>query len=77
MQRAVALKPEDADIQYGLACTRARLGKEVEALTALTRSVELGNTDADHAEQDKDLASLRDLPTFQALLVRMRDVKAE
>jgi Flp pilus assembly protein TadD len=72
MGRAVCLKPDDPDMQYGLACTRARLGQTAEALTALARSVELGNTDADHAAQDADLRSLRGLPEFATILEQMQ-----
>jgi Flp pilus assembly protein TadD len=72
MERAAALQPEDADVQYGLACSRARLGRTQEALAALSRSVDLGNTDANWVAEDPDLRSLRGLPEFEAILARMR-----
>lgn len=72
MERAAELNPEDADVQYGLACTRARLGRTQEALAALSHSVDLGYNDADEAAEDPDLRSLRGLPEFEALLARMR-----
>ena len=73
IERAAALVPENANVQYVLACTRARLGHTAKALAALSRSVALGNTDADGAAQDADLRSLRGLPEFEAILARMRD----
>lgn len=72
MERAAAQNPEDSGIQYNLACTRARLSRIEEALAALARSVELGNTDADETTEDPDLRLLRGLPEFEALLARMR-----
>ena len=72
IERAGLLKPDDAEVQYALACSRARLGRAEDALTALGRSAELGNTDADWAAQDPDLRSLRGLPEFDAILARMR-----
>jgi tetratricopeptide (TPR) repeat protein len=72
MERSAALNPDDPDVQYGLACTRARLGRAADALAALARSVGLGNTDADWAAQDQDLRSLGGLPEFAAILARMR-----
>jgi len=73
MARAAELDPDDPEIQYGLACTWARLGEIDEALEALCRSVNLGYTDADHAGRDPDLRSLRGLPEFEAILPRIRE----
>ena len=72
MERAVALKPEDANVQYGLACTRARVGQTTEALAALSRAVDLGYTNVDWAARDADLRSLHGLREFEAILARMR-----
>ncbi len=72
MERAAALKPDDPDVHYGLACTRARLGRSAQALDALARSVDLGYADADGAAEDVDLRSLQGRPEFKAILARMR-----
>ncbi len=53
-------------------CASARIGEARRAFDALTRSVALGYTNADWAAEDDDLASLRGLPEFEALLERMR-----
>jgi tetratricopeptide (TPR) repeat protein len=72
MENATSLRPDDADMRYGLACTLARLGKTDDALAELEQSVKLGYADADHAERDHDLRALRDLPRFKAIVASMR-----
>jgi hypothetical protein len=59
-------------MRYGLACTLARLGKTDDALAKLEQSVKLGYADADHAERDHDLRTLRDLARFKAIVASMR-----
>src|SRR5262245_46324077 len=53
---------------YDLACCEALLGAKEAALVDLERSVDHGFWNADHAERDVDLASLRDDAAFRALL---------
>ena len=72
MEHANLLGPDDADMQYGLACTLARLGQTDEAVARLQQAVKLGYADADHVEQDHDLRTLRDLPRFKAIIASMR-----
>ena len=43
-----------------------------DALAKLEQSVKLGYADADHAERDDDLRTLRDLARFEAILASMR-----
>lgn len=57
---------------YDLACCDALLGKKEAALSDLKRSIDHGFWNADHAEHDDDLASLRGDEAFKALLERMR-----
>jgi tetratricopeptide (TPR) repeat protein len=64
--------PEDDTVHYNLACSLALLGHVDEAFAALERACELGYDDADHAEEDEDLAALRDEERFHALLARLR-----
>ena len=73
MENAASLRPDHADMRYGLACTLARLGRIDDALTQLEQSVKLGYTDADGVDQDHDLRALRDLPQFQAIVASMRE----
>lgn len=71
MVRAAALAPDDAGIQYNLACAYARVGATDESLAALSRAIDLGYGKANWAAEDPDLRSLRGLPEFRALLARM------
>jgi tetratricopeptide (TPR) repeat protein len=65
----------DARAAYNLACSRALDGRRDEALRELERSIELGYSDADHADEDSDLASLRGTEAFSRLLDEMRSVQ--
>jgi hypothetical protein len=49
------------------------LGHADEAISALERSIELGYADPEHLETDADLASLRAVERFQALVRRLRE----
>lgn len=57
---------------YNLACSLALVGSLDEALTALERAIELGYDDAEQMASDDDLAALRDIPLFRALVLRLR-----
>ena len=72
LARRYANNPE---IQYNFACCLARLGKRDEALRTLGRAVRAGWTDAQHAKQDEDLASLRETDPFGKLLEQMARVE--
>src|SRR4051812_20744760 len=64
-------RPKDATTQYNLACALARQGQPDAAMAALTQAQEFGFADADHTREDADLASLRALPAFTALVAKM------
>lgn len=72
MERATSLIPNNPDVQYGLVCTRARLGQIEGAIVALSRSADLEFKAAEWASKDPDLRLLRGLPEFEAILARMR-----
>jgi tetratricopeptide (TPR) repeat protein len=55
----LAETPDNAGVQYNLACANARAGRTDEALERLTRAVELQPTFAEYAQTDDDLASIR------------------
>ena len=65
--RAVALTPDDPDVVDKRAVVHALAGREVEALQALERAIEL-RFDRREAREDADLRSLRTNPAFQALV---------
>ena len=69
----LALQSSDDEpmIYYNAACTFAELGNSDRAIELLERAVVLGWGDRAWMENDSDLASLRDIPRFQALLARL------
>ena len=54
--------PDHPVLLYGLACAEALAGHPEDALAHLHRALELRPDWADHAREDEDLVSLRDLP---------------
>ncbi len=67
-RRLVELVPDDAVVRYNLACSLARTGERLDAITALRESFERGYDDFEHLLADSDLDLLRDDPAFQKLL---------
>lgn len=63
----IALQPEDASASYNLACALAMQGKKDLALAALAKSAAFGLAEPALFDQDPDIASLRDDPSFPAL----------
>jgi predicted Zn-dependent protease len=66
------LQPDNPQHWYNLGCSYALVGNRSKAFEALHRAVDLGYHDADWMRQDEDLASLRDDPSFEALLARAK-----
>lgn len=71
-ERALKRQPEAAHIHYGLAATRARLGSISSALEALERALNLQPSLRVRAQQDQDLAPLRNEPDFERLVFASR-----
>jgi len=67
LQMAAALRPNDANILYNVACTYGILGKREEALDILRRCLAAGYANFDWPRQDPDLKLLHDDPDFQKL----------
>ncbi len=63
---------ESASVWYDLACCEALNGKKKEALQSLRKAVDAGYWNADHAQGDADLVSVREDATFAGLLEKMR-----
>jgi serine/threonine protein kinase/Flp pilus assembly protein TadD len=70
-ERALALEPEDSSVLYNVACSYALLTESELAISFLERAVQHGYNHKEWIENDSDLASLRTLPRFQALLERL------
>ena len=71
----VALLPENASWRYNLACALTLQKRSADALTALDRAVDLGFRDETLIAQDEDLADLRALPAFRAILSKARALR--
>ena len=67
---AIRLDNEDADGYYHRACALARLGRRVDAMTALKRAIELNDEYEDSLSDEEDLKSLATLPEFKKLLLK-------
>ena len=66
-ERAIAIDPNDAGIQYNVACLFALEGEKTRAILSLEAAVRAGFAHRDWVAKDPDLDSLRDDPRFQAL----------
>jgi serine/threonine protein kinase/tetratricopeptide (TPR) repeat protein/TolB-like protein len=64
---AAALAPKDPEVQYKRAVVAALAGRQDEALGALRLAIDLG-INRREAREDRDLASLRNLPAFTSLV---------
>ena len=69
-QKLTVLYPTDSLAWYNLACSLALVGQTRQAITALSRTIDLGYADFAHIEVDSDLDALREEPSFQELLRR-------
>ena len=70
--RALAADHPAPVVLYNLACVQALAGRPGEALTTLGAAVDAGWCDDRHSQRDTDLVSLRDLPSWPALIARMQ-----
>jgi non-specific serine/threonine protein kinase len=68
LEKALAYSPNDASLLMNAACTYGLLGRKVEALATLKKSVENGYRHADTILRDPDLASLHGEPEFEAII---------
>jgi serine/threonine-protein kinase len=64
---AVALAPQDPEVQYKRAVVDALTGRREEALQALRRALELGFSRSE-AREDRDLAAIKQSEEFRALV---------
>lgn len=65
-------QPALINMYYNLSCTYALLGQKAHALDFLQRSIEAGNNNYAHMQQDTDLDGLRKDPKFITLLEPLR-----
>ncbi|MGE0638971.1 MAG: hypothetical protein AB7G12_05350 [Thermoanaerobaculia bacterium] len=67
---AAEARPGDPFLLYNLACAEARSGEPKAAIENLSKALDAGLPASVDISQDADLASLRGLPGFKALLER-------
>src|SRR5437588_627847 len=58
-RRLAELRPQDAIVQYNLACSYVLVGDTDLGIAALERAVELGYDDLEHLQSDRDLDAIR------------------
>lgn len=66
-EKAIRLNPDNVDPYYNLACLYALSGDKEKGIAYLIKAAELDSRVKDWIKQDADLASLRDLPEFDAV----------
>jgi tetratricopeptide (TPR) repeat protein len=69
------LRPDDALVQYNLACSCALTNQPEAAVLALHRALDLGYRDFDWLKKDPDLQGLRQHPLFKSVSVRVRELR--
>jgi len=69
-EKAVVIDPNDAGIQYNVACLFALEGDATRAIKSLESALKAGFAHKDWVEKDPDLDSLREDPRFKALMQR-------
>jgi Flp pilus assembly protein TadD len=67
-RRLVELRPDEPVAHYNLACSLALFGDADAALDRLRLALEMGFRDVAFIRKDRDFASLRTDPRFEALL---------
>jgi serine/threonine protein kinase/tetratricopeptide (TPR) repeat protein len=67
VQFALALRPNDANVLYNVACVYGAMNNKADALTALKKAWDAGLRDGDWARRDPDLAILHGDPEFEKL----------
>jgi tetratricopeptide (TPR) repeat protein len=68
LHKAVALRPNDANILYNSACVYGILRKKTEAMALLKRAIAAGLSKWEWVARDPDLACLQDDPEFHQLI---------
>ncbi|HEV3218655.1 MAG TPA: protein kinase [Candidatus Acidoferrales bacterium] len=75
LQRAIDLRPGDANVHYNAACAFGLMGDKPKALAMLRRAGELGDSNWDWIARDTDLACLHGDPEFERLIEEGRAKK--
>ena len=73
-RRLAELRPDDAVIQYNLACSLSLKGDVPAAFGAMKRAILNGYEDFSHLEKDQDLLNLLSDPGFQDYYRGLKDM---
>ena len=73
--RLSRLRPEDALVQYNLACSYSLTDQPEPAVMALTRALDLGYRDFKWMRRDPDLRKVRRHPLFRQIRARIRSLE--
>ena len=73
LRRALEMDPDDPVVLYNAACNFATMGEAEESLDYLEQAVHQGAVSSDWMRNDEDLVSLRDNPSYKALLQRVEE----
>ena len=78
VKRLAATERDEPYLLYGVACLYSLIGKPDEAVFYLTKSVEGGFAHLQYLEKDGDFDTIRDHPSYKALIrdLRMREKKS-
>jgi serine/threonine protein kinase/cytochrome c-type biogenesis protein CcmH/NrfG len=68
LEKAVAMRPNDASTLYNAACTYGLLELKAEALAMLRRAIDCGFSDIEWISRDTDLSCLHGEPAFKRFL---------
>jgi tetratricopeptide (TPR) repeat protein len=74
-EQLAQMRPDDALIQYNLACSCSLTGNFNRALAALERALELGYRDFKWLARDPDLIDVRRHPLYKNILARVRTLQ--
>ena len=72
IEKAVAMRPNDANVLYNAACTYSILRMKPEGLMMLAKATEVGFSDYEWVSRDPDLAALHDEAEFKAILEKLK-----
>lgn len=71
-EKCLALDESDNTSAYNIACCWSLKGDKAKALQWLQKSFDLGFTDGQHTEKDKDFDNIRGEPGYQELVEKMK-----
>jgi Flp pilus assembly protein TadD len=75
-EQLAQLRPDDALVQYNLACSYSLTGNFNQAAAALGKAIDLGYRDFKWLAKDPDLSAIREHPLFKSVRDKMRRIRA-